>query len=273
MLEKFEQKKKHILYSIIQIMSDLGLSDRTSSTKSKTSKTAELTPEQIQQQNILRLNGFRTSTILRNVSNDDSYGEEGNSGTDGMDGRIDDILNTQDEDSMDPMHRFGLIALDSLLKQEDNDQNNIAKGIDLNMLGLDLSLDKHSHILSKTFASPWLETSRSEVEPLFTRPESFNINANEIVPVTERMPSFNDLTLFFLFYTKPRDILQELAARELNKRNWRYHKELQVWLTKDTNSEPKSIGSGAEQGTYIFFDPVTWEFVTKTMVLYYNSIM
>lgn len=298
--------------------------ERSNSQQSKLSRNqqrTELTPEQIQQQNILKLNGFSSSIILKNASgtddevvngNDELSNGKNNINSNINDNKLNDIFITSttnsnnnnnnnnnsnlnenikgisgtnninninnineeiDDDLIDDMDKFGLKGLISLLKHDDNDQNNIANGIDLNMLGLNLSLDSKSHILSKTLASPWLETSRSEVEPLFNKPESFNINPNELLPIEDRMNSFNDLTLFFIFYTKPRDILQELAARELNRRNWRYHKELQVWLTKDTNSEPKAIGIGAEEGTYIFFDPVSWEYVTKTLVLYYNSII
>lgn len=272
----------------------------------KNQQRSEPTPEQIQQQNILRLNGFSASTILRNASVSDNLNgsesvnplanlnsntdvsglDNGNNKTDSTDNKVHNSANTNglvnssnfvnneiDDDLIDDMDKFGLKGLVSLLKNEDNDQNNLARGIDLNMLGLNLSLDNKSRKLSKTLSSPWLETSRSEVEPLFYKPESFNINPSELLPIEERFGSFNDLTIFFIFYTKPRDILQELAARELNRRNWRYHKELQVWLTKDTNSEPKATGIGSEEGTYIFFDPVSWEFVTKTLVLYYNSII
>lgn len=278
-------------------------SDPQQAKLSKNQQRSELTPEQIQQQNILRLNGFSSSTILKNTNVDGDAGVDGSTNINGNSNLSDNRINgtnggTNDksvfnagtngaltsngvanfnddinDDELEDMDKFGLKGLLSLLKHEDNDQNNIAKGIDLNMLGLDLSLDSKSHILSKTLASPWLETSRSEVEPLFTRPDSFKIDSNELLPIEDRMGSFNDLTLFFIFYTKPRDILQELSARELNRRNWRYHKELQVWLTKDSNSEPKAAGIGAEEGTYIFFDPVSWEYVTKTLVLYYNSII
>lgn len=278
---------------------------------SKNQQRSELTPEQIQQQNILRLNGFSSSTILKNASvnssntgspilGSSSYSDVGLTATSRVVPNGNNLNNTEltddkksdnnpngdttfnslenpeeeiDDDALEDMDKFGLKGLVSLLRNEDNDQNNIAKGIDLNMLGLNLSLDNKSHTLSKTLSSPWLETSRSEVEPLFTKPESFTIKPNELLPIEDRISSLNDLTLFFIFYTKPRDILQELSARELNRRNWRYHKELQVWLTKDTNSEPKAAGIGAEEGTYIFFDPVSWDFVTKTLVLYYNSII
>jgi CCR4-NOT transcription complex subunit 2 len=269
-------------------MTDNLLSERTGSQTAKFSKNqqrTELTQEQIQQQNILKLNGFSSSTILRGASSINGLDESspniddlpippGLSNNLNINGNYNQLINDGiDEDSIPPMDKFGLKALSSLLRQEDNDQNNIAKGIDLNMLGLDLSMNRKSKLLSKTLPSPWLETSRSEVEPLFEKPRSFNIDSNELLPIEDRISSFNDLTLFFIFYTKPRDILQELSARELNKRNWRYHKELQVWLTKDTNSEPKPAGIGAEEGTYIFFDPVSWEFVTKTFVLSYNSII
>lgn len=296
-----------------QLNMELPTTERSGSQQGKLAKgqtRSELTPEQIQQQNILRLNGFSSSTILKNASVNNSatgspilsgagYSDiglasasrivpNGNNGfnaepnersTDGInngDIPLNSISNPDeeiDDDALEDMDKFGLKGLISLLRHEDNDQNNIAKGIDLNMLGLNLSLDNKSHILSKTLSSPWLETSRSEVEPLFTKPDSFTIKPNDLLPIEDRISSFNDLTLFFIFYTKPRDILQELSARELNRRNWRYHKELQVWLTKDTNSEPKAAGIGAEEGTYIFFDPVSWEFVTKTLVLYYNSII
>ena len=42
-------------------------------------------------------------------------------------------------------------------------------------------------------------------------------------------------------------------------RNWRYHKELKQWLTKDTNFEPVRISHTEERGFYIFFDPIGWQ--------------
>lgn len=264
-------------------MIDSPLAERTNSQTSKLSKNqqrTELTPEQIQQQNILRLNGFSASTILKNVTDETSPNSNDLSVPPGLSNNVNDLNGNSldgskeiDEDSIPAMDKFGLKGLESLLKHDDNDQNTIAKGIDLNMLGLELSLSRKSKLLSKTLPSPWLETSRSEVEPLFKAPESFNIQPNELLPIEDRIASFNDLTLFFIFYTKPRDILQELSARELNKRNWRFHKDLQLWLTKDTSVEPKPVGIGAEDGSYILFDPESWEFYTRSFVLSYSSII
>lgn len=57
----------------------------------------------------------------------------------------------------------------------------------------------------------------------------------------------------------PKDSMQEAAAVELTSRNWRYHKELKLWLTKDPLSEPIQQTAQEERGIYIFFDPRPWE--------------
>ncbi|KAH3661228.1 hypothetical protein OGAPHI_006635 [Ogataea philodendri] len=177
------------------------------------------------------------------------------------------------EFALSDMDKYGLNALLPVLKMQNNELNTITTGLDLNMLGLDMTRKNENVQISKTFASPWLETSRSEVEPIFSVPKSFEIKNDELASVESRISTFNDETLFFIFYSKPRDVLQELVARELNSRNWRYHKDLQVWLTKDSNVEPTVNGPASENGTYVFFDPTSWEYVTKDFVLYYQSII
>lgn len=42
-------------------------------------------------------------------------------------------------------------------------------------------------------------------------------------------------------------------------RNWRYHKKLQQWLTKDDMMVPQTLGNGTERGYYIFFDIKQWQ--------------
>jgi hypothetical protein len=49
------------------------------------------------------------------------------------------------------------------------------------------------------------------------------------------------------------------ACKRRYKRNWRYHKELKLWLTKESGIEPSQKTSTYERGSYIFFDPITWE--------------
>lgn len=167
--------------------------------------------------------------------------------------------------------KFGLKGISLLVKMDQTDQNSWAIGQDLGLMGLDLSEDLE---ILKNLASPWQETSRSEVEPFFSLSES--ILQKNIIPPPEpcdnKILSFMDETLFYIFYTKPRDTLQEYAARELVARNWRYHRDIQVWLTKDSNVEPVLISPEVERGVYIFFDPHNWEKIRKEFVLHYLSV-
>lgn len=167
--------------------------------------------------------------------------------------------------------KFGLSGILGLAKMEQNDKTAFAIGQDISLLGLDLS--DNSQIL-KNLSSPWSETSRSEVEPYFTLPET--IQSQNIIPPPGpsdgKIQSFSDETLFYIFYMRPRDTLQEYAARELVARNWRYHKEIQVWLTKDSNVEPVLISQDVEKGVYIFFDPHNWEKIKKEFVLHYSAV-
>ncbi|KAG0222574.1 general negative regulator of transcription subunit 5, partial [Actinomortierella wolfii] len=59
-------------------------------------------------------------------------------------------------------------------------------------------------------------------------------------------------TLFFIFYYQQGTYQQYLAARELKKRSWRFHKKYLTWFQR--HEEPKAITDDYEQGTYIYFD-------------------
>jgi len=43
-----------------------------------------------------------------------------------------------------------------------------------------------------------------------------------------------------------------------HNRNWRWHKKLKLWLTKDGEMVPQPIGPGIERGYYVVWDPNTW---------------
>ncbi|RCH92062.1 proteinral negative regulator of transcription subunit 5, partial [Rhizopus stolonifer] len=59
-------------------------------------------------------------------------------------------------------------------------------------------------------------------------------------------------TLFFIFYFQPGTYQQYLAARELRKQSWRFHKKYSTWFQR--HEEPKTITEDYEQGIYIYFD-------------------
>ena len=45
---------------------------------------------------------------------------------------------------------------------------------------------------------------------------------------------------------------QYLAARELKRQSWRYHKKYLTWFQR--HEEPKVTADEYEQGTYVYFD-------------------
>ena len=55
-------------------------------------------------------------------------------------------------------------------------------------------------------------------------------------------------------------------------RNWRYHKELRIWLTKESGTAPSQKVPGGEQGTYTFWDPENWAKERKEMVVLYADL-
>lgn len=59
-------------------------------------------------------------------------------------------------------------------------------------------------------------------------------------------------TLFFVFYHQQGTYNQYLAARELKKQAWRFHKKYLTWFQRF--EEPKVITDEYEQGTYVYFD-------------------
>lgn len=58
--------------------------------------------------------------------------------------------------------------------------------------------------------------------------------------------------LFFIFYYAQGTYQQYLAARELKKQSWRYHKKYMTWFQR--HEEPKVTTDEYEQGTYVYFD-------------------
>ena len=58
--------------------------------------------------------------------------------------------------------------------------------------------------------------------------------------------------LFFIFYYAQGTHQQYLAAKELKKQSWRYHKKYMTWFQR--HEEPTVTTDEYEQGTYIYFD-------------------
>ncbi|SBS82659.1 CCR4-NOT transcription complex subunit 5, putative [Plasmodium ovale] len=65
-------------------------------------------------------------------------------------------------------------------------------------------------------------------------------------------------TLFFIFYYQPGTYQQHLAAKELKKKSWKYHKKYTTWFLPYENNV-RVLNDKTEKGTYLSFDyESTW---------------
>ncbi|KAJ5363695.1 uncharacterized protein N7496_009408, partial [Penicillium cataractarum] len=171
---------------------------------------------------------------------------------------------------MSELDRFGLSGLLRMIHSESPDVASLAVGQDLMTLGLDLNQPEPLHT---SFASPFVSSmSAVPLEQDFSLPSCYNV-AN-IQPLSSRIPGFSDETLFYIFYSMPRDIMQELVAEELMGRKWRYHKLERCWLTRDeTYPGPVDVERGvSERGVYLLWDHASWKKIRREFILRYEDL-
>ncbi|KAJ5728744.1 uncharacterized protein N7483_003252 [Penicillium malachiteum] len=171
---------------------------------------------------------------------------------------------------MSELDRFGLAGLLRMIHSESPDVASLAVGQDLMTLGLDLNQPEPLHT---SFASPFVSSmSAVPLEQDFSLPSCYNV-AN-IQSLQSRIPGFSDETLFYIFYSMPRDIMQELVAEELMGRKWRYHKLERCWLTRDEQYPgPVDVERGvSERGVYLLWDPASWKKVRREFILRYEDL-
>ncbi|KAJ4951389.1 hypothetical protein NE237_028221 [Protea cynaroides] len=165
-------------------------------------------------------------------------------------------------------NRFALLGLLGVIKMSNPNLNSLTLGTDLTTLGLNLSSTNDIH---KKFASPWSEES-AMVEHKYTVPECYY---DKFPPPVHQgyFSKFQPETLFYIFYSMPKDEAQLYAANELHNRGWFYHREFRLWLIRVSNMEPSVKTNTCETGSYLCFDPNTWETVRKdNFVLYYEML-
>ncbi|KAJ1646400.1 transcriptional regulator [Dispira simplex] len=173
-------------------------------------------------------------------------------------------------------NQFGLLGLLDTLKTSNPDKSALAFGFDVSKFGLNLA---SRGLLYATFTTPWIDQSQAnlaQIKPEFSLPACYQVRPRRLA--LERLDRFTDETLFYIFYTMPQDELQERAAQELYRRNWRYHIGMKLWLTKDTSATESSEGRefmktpAGEEAFYYFFDPSTWQKVRKESVIRYDAL-
>jgi CCR4-NOT transcription complex subunit 2 len=109
-------------------------------------------------------------------------------------------------------------------------------------------------------------------EPEYQIPACYYINPPLPSP-TDKMSLFSDETLFYIFYSMPKDALQLTSAAELYSREWRYHTELQTWFHRIPGNEPIMKTATYERGSYVYFDVSTWtQTLKENFVLEYDKL-
>ncbi len=107
----------------------------------------------------------------------------------------------------------------------------------------------------------------------YSVPSEYSINhqiKDKLPPID--LNNYNDELLFFLFYMNGGDKMQLQAALVLYERDWRYHTEKRIWLTKVQGVEPKEKMQTYEKGVYLVFDVAQWKRVQMEMTVEYNKL-
>ncbi|KAL2834443.1 hypothetical protein BDW59DRAFT_137880 [Aspergillus cavernicola] len=171
---------------------------------------------------------------------------------------------------MSELDRFGLAGLLRMIHSDSADVASLAVGQDLMTLGLDLNQPEPLH---STFVSPFVAPVPGvHLEQDFALPGCYSVGS--VQPLQTRIPSFSDETLFYIFYSMPRDAMQEVAAEELMSRKWRYHKIERCWLTRDeAYPGPVDVERGiSERGVYLLWDHTTWKKLRREFILRYEDL-
>lgn len=170
--------------------------------------------------------------------------------------------------------QYGMIGLLSFIRVADTEHSlvSLASGTDLTNLKLDLNSPEP---LYTSFPGPWSDVTLKPYEIDYPVPSEYLIYSqikDKLAPIREKLARYEDDTLFFLFYMFPNDILQIAASSELYHREWRYHKDDKVWITRSNRMLPAEKTATYERGTYIYFDPNTWRKVAKEFFLEYERL-
>ncbi|KAG5830529.1 hypothetical protein ANANG_G00311620 [Anguilla anguilla] len=159
--------------------------------------------------------------------------------------------------------QFGMIGLLTFIRAAETDPGmvHLALGSDLTTLGLNLNSPEN---LYPKFASPWASAPCRPQDIDFHVPSEYltNIHIRDKLAAIKLSRHGEDL-LFYLYYMNGGDLLQLLAAVELFNRDWRYHKEERVWITRAPGMDPTLKTNTYERGTYYFFDCLNWRKVAK----------
>ncbi|KFA78887.1 hypothetical protein S40288_05335 [Stachybotrys chartarum IBT 40288] len=183
-------------------------------------------------------------------------GAIGNSAT----GKLKEDKENQSPEAIDPLtgmaevDKWGIKGLRTLMNNYP-DYHAMVVGMDPASLGIDMASQEllSTQVYSLFEDAPPRPTVNAGK---FRVPECYNVT--NVQPIESKIPNFNEETLFWIFYSCPADVKQQLAAEQLHNRNWRWHKKLRIWLTKDEHMTPQILSPSHERGYYIVWDTNNW---------------
>ncbi|EDV19773.1 uncharacterized protein TRIADDRAFT_51117 [Trichoplax adhaerens] len=168
--------------------------------------------------------------------------------------------------------QFGMFGLLSFIRAAESDPNLVALalGNDLTTLGLNLNSTEN---LFNTFSSPWSETQGRPQDIDFNVPPEYLTNMyirDKLAAI--KLNRYNEDLLFYLYYNFGGDFIQLAAANELYDREWRFHKDDRVWITRAPGVDPQVKTNTYERGTYHYFDCHSWRKVAKEFHVDYSKL-
>ncbi|XP_062518931.1 CCR4-NOT transcription complex subunit 2-like isoform X3 [Corticium candelabrum] len=169
--------------------------------------------------------------------------------------------------------QFGMLGLLTFIRAAETDPDlvSLALGSDLTTLGLNLNSPEN---LYSTFASPFAEAPLRPKDMDYSVPPEYLTNAyiRDKLPPPNKLNRYPDDLLFYLYYNNGGDLFQLAVTAELYARDWRYHKEERIWITRMPGIEPAMKTTAYERGTYYFFDCQNWRKAAKEFHLDYDKL-
>ncbi|KAE9045599.1 General negative regulator of transcription subunit 3 [Phytophthora rubi] len=111
-------------------------------------------------------------------------------------------------------------------------------------------IDESFHFIPESRDSE--KANRYVPRNLYPTPASFPATPSTLFSSAPLFEKLDVDTLFFIFYYQQGSYQQYLAARELKRRTWGYHKKYKTWFKR--HEEPQVTGEDYEQGTFVYFD-------------------
>ncbi|KAM0001406.1 putative CCR4-NOT complex subunit/5 domain superfamily protein [Helianthus debilis subsp. tardiflorus] len=147
--------------------------------------------------------------------------------------------------------RFGLVGILSVIRMSDPDLTSLALGINLTTLGLNLNSSENLH---RTFGSPWLDEPSKE-PPEFTVPQCYDAKQPPVLnQACQKMKPSCMLQMSCI--TEGGSTTESIDCGLCGRQTWSL-------LLRQTY----------ERGSYVCFDPNTWETVRKeNFVVYYEML-